>query len=172
MMRGRGFCWVCGALALALTGCLGYHVGPTGGHVAQARSIQINQFVNKTLEPELNDYVMISLREHFIQDGTYRLDTHDKGDVVLNGVITSYQRTGISVQPTDVLTVLDYNISLTVKITARERGTGKVIFDGPVTGQTAIRAGSDLTSAERQAIPQLTDDLAKKVTATLVDGTW
>jgi hypothetical protein len=32
--------------------------------------------------------------------------------------------------------------------------------------------GSDLTSAERQALGPLADELARKVTALLVDGTW
>ena len=37
---------------------------------------------------------------------------------------------------------------------------------------TLVRVGSDLSSAERQAIPLLADDLAKNVTELLVDGTW
>ena len=174
MMRRHGIWqWWCALALMMLTaGCAGYRLGPAGGQTAGARSIQITPFVNRTLEPRLVDYVMISLRKHLMQDGTYHLDTHDEGDVVLSGVITSYQRTEISVQPTDVLTVLDYEIRMTAQITARERSTGKIILDRPVTGRTALRAGLDLTSAERQAIPLLTDDLAKKATELLTDGTW
>ncbi len=173
MMRTLGL-WRVGALVLVLMagGCAGYQLGPAGGQAAGARTIQIDPFVNKTLEPRLSDYVMSSLRKNLSQDGTYRIDTHGGGDVILSGVITAYQRTEISVQPTDVLTVLDYEITMTAKITARERSTGKVIFEKPVSGRTAVRAGADLTSAERQAIPLLTDDLAKKATALIVDGTW
>lgn len=159
-------------LAMSLAGCAGYHLGPAGGQTAGARSIQIAPFVNKTVEPRLPEYVMISLRQHLMQDGTYRLNTHDDGDVILTGVITKYERSEMSFQPTDVLTVLDYEIRMTAQITARDRNTGKIIFDKPVIGKTSLRAGADLTSAERQAIPMLTDDLAKKATAMLVDGTW
>jgi hypothetical protein len=155
-----------------LSGCLGYNLGPSNGMSAGSRTIQISPFVNKTIEPGLTDAVMLSLRKNLMQNGTYRLDTHDDGDVILTGVITSYERNTLSVQPVDVLTVLDYEIRMTVHITARERGTGKVIFDKPVTGRTTLRAGADLTSAERQAIPQLTDDLAHHATDMLVDGTW
>ena len=35
---------------------------------------------------------------------------------------------------TDVLTVRDYRLELTAQVTARERSTGKVILDQPVTG--------------------------------------
>jgi hypothetical protein len=159
-------------LAGLLAGCAGYRLGPAGGESAGAHTIQINPFANKTLEPRLSDYVMISLRENLMQDGTYRVDTHDDGDIILNGVITGYQRNALSVQPTDVLTVLDYQITLTAQITARQRGTGKIILDKTVVGKTILRAGADLTSAERAAIPLLTDDLAKKTTSLLVDGTW
>jgi hypothetical protein len=37
---------------------------------------------------------------------------------------------------------------------------------------TLIRVGSDLTSAERQALPLLAADLARNITALLADGTW
>jgi len=33
--------------------------------------VQVEPFVNKTLEPRLNDYVMGSLRQRLQRDGTY-----------------------------------------------------------------------------------------------------
>src|ERR1700691_3252805 len=108
MMRRPAFWRACAALlAIALTGCAGYQLGPPGGQAAGARSIQINPFANKTIEPRLADYLMISLRKNLIQDGTYRVDTHDDGDVILSGVITGYERKELSLQPNDVLTTLD-----------------------------------------------------------------
>jgi Lipopolysaccharide-assembly len=171
MIRGKGLWQIC-ALAWLLTGCAGYHLGPAGGQTSGSRTVQVEPFVNKTLVPRLSDYVMISLRKNLAQDGTYRLDTHDDGDVILTGEITSYQRTAISVQSTDVLTAVDYEISMTAQVTARERISGKIIFQKPITAKTALRAGADLNSAEREEIPLLTDDLAKKATSLLVDGIW
>ena len=66
-----------------------------------------------------------------------------------------YRRQEVSFIPTDVLTVRDYRLSLTAQVTARERGTGKVLFEQPVTGSTLIRVGADLASSERQALPLL-----------------
>src|SRR6185369_17073313 len=40
-------------LAALLAGCAGYRLGPTGGQTAGARSVQINPFVNQTIEPRL-----------------------------------------------------------------------------------------------------------------------
>lgn len=175
MKGARRLVW-CAALALALatglTGCMGYKLGPTNDATAGARSIQINPLVNKTLQPRLGDYVMESLRKRLQQDGTYRLDNRNEGDIIVSAVITAYGRTALSVQPTDVLTAQDYEIDMTAQVTARERATGKVIFDEAVKGRTTLRVGDDLTSAERQSIPLLADDFAKHATELLVDGKW
>jgi Lipopolysaccharide-assembly len=171
MKRRASAIWL-GAIALALAGCAGYRLGPTNGELAGSRSIQIEPFANRTLEPRLLDYVMGSLRENLQRDGTLRLDTHDEGNIILTGIITSYSRSSLSVQPTDVLTAVDYQITMTAQITARDRVTGKLILDKPVTATTTLRAGNDLTSAERQAIPLLAEDFARRATALLVDGTW
>jgi len=68
--------------------------------------------------------------------------------------------------------VRDYQVTLMVKVTATERATGKVVLDREVSGRTTVRVGSDLPSAERQALPLLADDLARNATTLLVEGTW
>jgi hypothetical protein len=171
MMRiVRMFC--AGALAaVALSGCA-YRLGPSNGETAGEHSVKVEIFQNKTLEPHLSDYVMNSLRKRLQADGTYKVDTHDDGDIILSGVITSYERTPLTYQPTDVVTVVDYQIAMTAQVTARQRSTGKVIFEKQVKGRTTLRIGNDLTSSERAVLPLLTDDFAKKAVAQLVDGNW
>lgn len=158
--------------AFALTGCASYKLGPTNGVTAGEHSIQINPFKNQTIEPRLSEYTTSSLRKELQQDGTYTLDTQDNGDIVVNGVITGFRRSQLTFQPSDVRTVRDYNLSMTAQITATERSTGKTILKKSVSGRTTIRVGSDLGSAERQAIPLLAEDLARNATSALVDGTW
>ena len=158
--------------ALLLTGCAGYRLGPTGGQTAGAKSIQVSPFVNQTLEPRLGEAVTAALRKSLQRDGTYRLATRSDADLIVTGEITRYNRFELSYQATDILTVRDYRIFLTAHVTARERSTGAVVLDRVVTGYTPVRAGSDLASSERQALPLLAQDLAKNVSALLVDGTW
>ena len=50
--------------------------------------------------------------------------------------------------------------------------SGKVVFDREVTGRTTVRVGSDLPSAERQAVPVLAEDFARNATTLLAEGTW
>lgn len=155
-----------------LTGCAGYRLGPSNGETAGERTIQIIPFDNHTLEPRLGDAVTAALRKQLQRDGTFRLATREAGDIVVRGVVTGYGRRQQSFSSEDQATALDYRISLTARITARERGTDRVLLDQPVTGYTLVRVGPDLTSAERQAMPLLAEDLARNVTSLLVDGTW
>ncbi len=161
-----------GFLALGLAGCARYRVGPTNGLTAGEKSVQVNFFQNKTQEPRLIEAVNLALRKNIQKDGTYRLNTRDESDIILSGEIVRFDRSPLSFQAADIVTVRDYTLSLTAKITARERRSGKVIMEREISGRTTIRAGTDLSSAERQAVPLLADDLAKNATSVLADGTW
>jgi hypothetical protein len=154
------------------SGCAGYRLGPTNGVAAGAMSIQINSFQNQTSEPRLIEPVITALRRNLQQDGTFRLATKGEGDVVVSGVLLHYYREGLSFEPRDVVTVRDFRATLTAKVTAIQRSTGKTLVEREVIGRTTIRMGADLGSAERQAVPSLAEDLAKNVTALLVDGSW
>jgi hypothetical protein len=159
-------------LGILCIGCAGYTLGPTNGVGAREKTVQITPFLNETMEPRLTDAVTSQLHKEFQRDGTFQLATHEPGDIVVSGVITTYDRHELSFSRNDILTVQDYRLMLKARVTARDRVTGKVILDQPVSGFTLIRVGSDLTSTERQALPLLAADLAKNVAALLVDGSW
>jgi hypothetical protein len=163
---------VVGMMALGASGCAGYKLGPVNGLTAGAKAVQINPFTNTTLEPRLGDEVTAQLRKQLQRDGTFKLASHDDGDIVVSGSVNRYVRQEISLSPTDTLTVRDYRLELRAQVTAQERGTGKVILNQPVSGYTLIRVTTDLTSTERQAMPLLAADFAKNVTALLAEGGW
>lgn len=159
-------------LSLAVPGCARYQFGPTNGSAAGARSVQVIPFENKTIEPRLTEPFTAALRRHVQQEGTFRLNTAQDGDIIVTGTLLQYVRNHISFQPRDVLTPRDYRITVTAQITARERATGKVLLDRAVSGRTDLRIGADLVSSERQALPLVADDLARQATALLADGSW
>jgi hypothetical protein len=170
-MRPLIFFAICVA-AFFSAGCAGYHLGPVNGEVAGEKSIEVLPFNNQTLEPRIGDAVTQALRERLQTDGTYRLDTHGDGDIVVTGVITSYVRDSLSFLPGDVLTAENYHVTITAHVTARESGTGKVLLDRNVSGATLVQVGTDLASAERQSAPLLAEDLARNVTELITEGTW
>lgn len=155
-----------------LCGCAGYRVGPTNGVAAGSRSIQVNLFENKTLEPRLTEAVGTSLRRTLQQDGTYKLNSQGDGDIVVSGTLTSFDRIGLSFQPRDILSVRDFEIRVQAHVTAVDRANGKTLLDRPVNGRVILRPGPDFASSERQAVPLLADDLARNIAMLLVDGSW
>jgi hypothetical protein len=160
-----------GGLLLLSAGCA-YQLGPTNGTRAGARSIQVQPFENKTIEPRLVEAVGLALRRNLQQDGTYKLHTGQEGDIVVTGAILTYERHSLSFVSRDVITPRDYRLTITAHVTARERATGKMLLDRTLTGHSDIRIGADLVSSERQALPLVAADLARNATALLVDGTW
>ena len=166
------FCaWASVALLCLASGC-GYQLGPTNGIPAGSRSVQVNLFQNKTWEPRMSEPLATSMRRWIQRDGTYRLATQSDADIIVDGTIEEFNRQAISFQPTDVLTARDYELSAVAHFTATERATGKVVATGRVVGYTTIRSGPDLPSAERQATPLIAEDLARRITSLIVDGTW
>jgi hypothetical protein len=157
---------------LALSGCAGYRLGSTGGFVAGARSIEVTAFQNQTPEPRLTEEFSTAIRQQIQRDGTLFLETRERGDIVLEGVITQYVRQGLTFQPRDILTVRDFEIQIIAQVKARDRSTGEIILDRDVTGRTLVRSEIDLTEAERRAMPLLMEDLARNITDLLVNGDW
>lgn len=160
------------AVLLLLTGCAGYQLGPTGGRTAGNQSLEIAPFVNETKEARLLDPLTTALRRRTQEDGTFHLATRGDGDLRLSGAIVQYQRRELSFQPGDVVTVQDYQLVMTVHAKVLDRATGREVLDRNVTGRTTIRVADDLSSAERQAMPLLADDLARNLIGLLADGDW
>ena len=159
-------------LTMLMAGCAGYHLGPVNGAVAGEKSIEILPFNNQTLQPRLGDAVTEALRERFQVDGTYRLATRNDGDIVLSGVITKYQRSGLSYLAQDATTAEDYRVNVTAHVVVRERNSGKLLLDRDVTGYTLVHVGLSLVDAERQSAPLLAEDLARNITGLVTEGSW
>jgi hypothetical protein len=155
-----------------LAGCAGYHLGPVNGAVAGEKSIEILPFNNQTLQPRLGDAVTHALRERFQTDGTYHLATHGPGDIVVSGLITRYNREGLSYLNNDVTTTENYRVGAIAHVVVRERATGKLLLEKNVNGFTLIHVGTDLADSERQSLPLLAEDLARNITELITEGAW
>ncbi|HSY17288.1 MAG TPA: LPS assembly lipoprotein LptE [Candidatus Acidoferrales bacterium] len=158
--------------ALALAGCASYHFGPVMDDKAGDKSVEVLPFNNQTLEPRLGDALTQALRERLQTDATYHLDTQGTGDIVVTGVIRQYHRIGLGYSSSDAITPENYRIEVIVHVIARERATGKAILDRDVKGQTLVHIGTDLASAERQALPLVSEELARTITEHLAEGSW
>ena len=160
------------ATALTATGCASYRLGPVNPAIPAGQAIEVGLFENATPQSGLTESVNASIRRELHRDGTFGLATGGDGDVLLTGNITAYRRSAVSFQPRDILSVRDFEVELVTRILAAEKATGKVLIDHELTGRTTVRLGGDLASAERQALPLLANDLARKTVALLAEGQW
>lgn len=158
-------------LSAMLCGCAGYHLGPTNGQSAGAKSVQVTPFLNHSPEPGLADEVTSALRKAVQRDGTLRLNTRGDADIVVTGTLTEYRRRELSLLREDLRTVRDYHVTLSAQVSIRDRASGRV-QERVVKGETLVRVTEDFGSSERQAAPLLAEDLARKIKDLLVDGEW
>jgi len=159
-------------LAAALAGCAGYHLGPSNGLPAGSLSVQVGPFVNHTREPRISEYLMASLRRQFQQDGTFHFQSAGTPDILVKGEILRFERSPISYATNDVLTPQEYTLTLTANVVAWDPVRGKTNLNRAVQGHTYIRTGTDLPSSEREAMPNLADDLARNAVSLMTDGPW
>ena len=159
-------------VALLLSGCAGYRLGSVNGDVAGEKTVEVKPFNNQTLQPRLGDAVTQALREQLQADGTYRLATRDPGDLVISGIIRSYQREGLGYLNRDATTTQNYRVAITVHVIVTDRVSGKTVMDRDVKGHTLVNVGPDFASSERQAEPLLAANLAQNITELLTEGAW
>jgi len=158
--------------ALMVVGCASYRLGPVNPSIPAGQSVEVGLLQNATPQPGLTESVNASIRRELQRDGTFELATGGDGDVLLTGSIDNYRRSPVSFQPRDILSVRDFEVELITRIRATDRATGRVLLDRELSGRTTVRLGGDLASAERQALPLLANDLAKKTVALLAEGAW
>jgi len=158
-------------LCFAISGCLGYHVGPVKPYyLRDIHSIAVPTFKNRTLVPRVEVLVTDTLIKQFQQDGTFQITSDDKADATLNGEISHIIRTPARSVSGNVLATTEFNLGLTVRYTLSARDGKPLAGGGEVTGSTSFFVSSDVTTDERQALPLATEDLATRLVAQLSEG--
>jgi hypothetical protein len=162
-----------GLVCLLCAGCAGYRLGPTGGQVAGARGLRVPFARNATVEPRLTQPLTEALRRQVQLDGTFRLETgSNPTDLVLDATIVDYDRRPMAFRRSDVISVQEYELHVTVRVVLRDPVADRVLLDRPVQGRTALLAGADQSAAERQAAPLLVEDVARRAIILVAEGEW
>lgn len=157
-------------IALFTAGCAGYRLGPTLS--ADYKSVAVPMFKNKTLKPQLEPQITNAIIKRLQADGTLKVVNEADADLLVTGVIINYGRTELRTVREDTDITREYRVTITAAIEARNRHTGEIVVKKTnVSGSADTFIGSDLQSAEYQALPLIADDLARKVVE-LVAENW
>ncbi len=162
-------------LALILTcslGC-GYHfLGKGKGTLGGIKTIAIPYFINKTYEPGIDRIFTDALVNEFVESREFVLTTEDRADVVMRGMVKSFEGKTISHNQKD--RALEYRVAVTLEFSAEERTTGKVIWrDRNITHNEEYRVNTDIAVTEfnkDEAIKRLAAELAERIHDNLLEG--
>jgi outer membrane lipopolysaccharide assembly protein LptE/RlpB len=135
-------------LLLSLSGC-GYHVGeikPTP--MRRVSTIAVNSFKNETLLPRVEVQTADAVVKQFQQDGTYRIESADRADAILEGTIEKVDRQPMRVFASNVLQTSEFELILVVRYRIIDRTTGAILQQGKARGVTPFFTDSDLRNSD------------------------
>lgn len=162
-------------LILVLTGC-GYHVGeikPTP--MRRINTIAVNTFRNETLLPRVEVQTADAVVKQFQQDGTYRIESADRADAVIQGTIVSVDRQPMRVFANNVLQTSEFQLVLVVRYRVLDRVTGAVLQQGIARGTTPFftesdRVNSDLVTNQNMNYPIAAQRMAESLVSKVAEG--
>jgi outer membrane lipopolysaccharide assembly protein LptE/RlpB len=162
-------------ILLAMGGC-GYHLGeikPTP--MRRVTTIAVNTFTNKTLLPRVEAQTADAVVKQFQQDGTYRIESADRADAIVEGSIESVQRQPMRVFASNVLQTSEFELTLIVKYRVIDRITGAVLMEGRAVGVTPFftetdRVNSDLVTNQNMNYPIAAQRMAEKLVSKVAEG--
>jgi outer membrane lipopolysaccharide assembly protein LptE/RlpB len=162
-------------LLLSLAGC-GYNLGeikPTP--MRRVTTLAVNTFKNETLIPRLEAQTADAVVKQFQQDGTYRVDSADQADAIVEGTIVSVQRQPMRVFASNVLQTSEFELTLIVKYQVIDRTTGAVLLQGTAVGVTpffteADRVNSDIVTSQNINYPIAAQRMAEKLVSKVSSG--
>lgn len=158
-------------LALLLSGCAGYHVGPaTPAYLREIHSIAVPMFRNATLIPRVEALVTGTVIKQFQQDGTFRIVTEDNADATLRGEIVAVGRSPARSLRGNVLATTEFNLALRLRYTLVGRDGKTISGPSEAAGATSFFVGEDVTTDERQALPLAAEQLAIRLVSQLSEG--
>ena len=157
--------------AFLLTGCAGYHLGPAKpNYLRNIHTVSIPVFRNNTLIPRIENTFTTSVISQMQQDGSLRVVAPGQGDATLVCVIDRIERAPARSVTGNVLLTSEFELNVGVRYSLQERGTGRIIDNGRITGETSFFVGTDVQQDERQAIPIAAQQLAVRLVSQLVEG--
>lgn len=129
------------AAAVLPTSC-GYRAGGYQPAVLQGKNTAfVEVFANHTIQPMLSTQTTAAVCDLLQRDGTYKLASPRKADIIIRGNVVDITRSSLRTNPYD--SYLSSEVQLTVRVNYQvlDRKTGKILMNGSVSGQ-----GSNLST--------------------------
>jgi hypothetical protein len=168
---------------LALSGCLGYHIGPVKPYyLRDVHTIAVPTFKNRTLVPRIEVLVTDTVIKQLQQDGTFQIASGDNADATLSGEVYRIVRLPARSVSGNVLATSEFALTLSVKYSLIGKNGEQLAPPNEAVGTTSFFVSTtnnvtstenitgDVTTDERQALPLATEDLATRLVSQISEG--
>ncbi len=159
-----------GAIAsLFLGACASYQMGAPAD--LPYRSIAVAPPKNHSTLPQIEGPLNAALRQAIQTSGELSLETEGASDATLQVSVLETRRHIAAVSASDVGRGRKFELTIELELSLQKGdGSGQYFFQSrPLTISQDIYADSGLVDAEHQAIPEISRQIANRVTETLVD---
>lgn len=156
--------------AFAVSAC-GYRVGdikPTQLEGVSTISVPLVQ--DDTLEPRAAQVVTSAIISQLEQDGTYRVAQGEGADAVLKGRVKNIERRQLRSARTNQLRSRELELRVEFEYQLVKQSTGEVLGRGTVYSSTNVFVSANYQTAERQALPDASRQLAIDLVSRLTEG--
>jgi len=128
--------------ALCLFAC-GYHFpGSASNLPPDVRSLHVELFTNRTVEPFLENRITSNVIDWFARKGPLHLvEDRSRADALLTGVVTGYSSEPISYNADDAIT--EYRSKMTIAATLRQSSDDRVLWKGSLNWTEEYPANRD-----------------------------
>lgn len=168
MIRRLIFCL---SLPFLFTACSGGY-SFTGGDVGDAETISIAFFQNNAelVEPGLSQLFTESLRDIFVQQTSLEL-VDNNGDLQFRGSITDYRIEPINVQASDVGSVAQNELTVTVNVIFTNKTEEDKSFERSFNRSVQFPANENFNSLQDELFEQVTQELSENILNQSI-GNW
>lgn len=152
-----------------LSSCSHYRLGH-GGEIP-FDSIFVAPAENTSYAPQAQAALTASLRRTLLQDGRLTLaSAPETADVLLQVEITGYQREPVAVESSDTGLARKFDVALVASGSLIDRRSGRPYFVArPFQVERGVFRDSGLVLAEYETMPVLTEALADRIAAAVLD---
>jgi hypothetical protein len=156
-----------------LFGC-GYSLAPRGENIdSLIRNVYVKPFENKTVQPEVENYVRTAFVNQFIRNSRFQIvNSAESADAVVYGKILNYVTSPLSRLVNDL--AAEERVTMTMEVFFEDNINGKVIWKtNNMTDSVDYRLTQDinlLSAIRKKALMKLSNDMSERVFNLMMSG--
>lgn len=140
---------------------------------AEMRTVAVPTFRNDSDLQEIGAVAARQVLREFQREGTFAVRTSAEAAVEVQGEVLSISSSNVAYNRRSRLRIAGYEMQGRFRVSVVDRKSGKVLVDNRVySAQATYAAGSDASTANRDASGRLAEDLARQVVDDVLGLKW